>query len=139
MPRKSQASLSMVSIDARQSRLRPPASLSDSERAAFTDIVSTTKANHFVASDLTLLCRYAEATVLAEQAALHLRQEGPVIAGRVSPWITVQEKAVRALVSLSMRLRLSPQARAPNNPTRPQPTTSHYERMRIEEQQRDAD
>jgi phage terminase small subunit len=122
----------MTPIDAGQSRLRPPASLSDAERAAFVDIVSTCKPSHFVASDMSLLCRFAEATVLAEEAARHLRDEGPVIAGRVSPWVTVQEKAVRALVSLSMRLRLSPQARAPNNPTRPQPAVSHYDKMRLE-------
>jgi chaperonin subunit len=36
---------------------------------------------------------------------------GAVIDGKPSPWITVQEKAVRAMVALSMRLRLSPQSR----------------------------
>jgi phage terminase small subunit len=132
MPRKSQASLSVVRIDAGQSRLRPPASLSEAERAAFIDIVSTTKPNHFQASDMPLLCRYAEATVLAEEAARHLRDEGAVVAGRTSPWLVVQEKSVRAMTALSMRLRLSPQARAPNNPTRPQPTTSHYDKMRLD-------
>jgi phage terminase small subunit len=86
---------------------------------------------HFQASDLPLLVRYVEASVLAEQAASQLRLEGPVVAGRVSPWVTVQEKSVRALVALSMRLRLSPQARAPNNPSRPPPQVSHYEKMSL--------
>jgi phage terminase small subunit len=133
MPRKSQASLSVVRIDAGQSRLRPPASLSDAERAAFIDVVSTTKANHFVASDMSLLYRYAEATVLAEQAARHLRDEGPVIAGRVSPWIVIQEKSVRALVSLSMRLRLAPQSRVDRKVVGgSQQPVSHYEKMRLQ-------
>jgi phage terminase small subunit len=133
MPRKSQASLSVVRIDAGQSRLRPPASLSEAERAAFIDIVSTTKANHFVASDMSLLCRYAEATVLAEQAARHLRDEGPVIAGRVSPWIVIQEKSVRALVSLSMRLRLAPQSRIDRKVVGgSQQPGSYYEKMKLQ-------
>jgi phage terminase small subunit len=131
MPRKSAASLSVIPIDGRSSRLRPPASLSEAERTAFVDLVSACKPGHFQASDLPLLVRYVEASVLAEQAATQLRLEGPVIAGRVSPWLTVQEKSVRALVALSMRLRLSPQARAPNNPSRPPPQVSHYEKMSL--------
>jgi phage terminase small subunit len=131
MPRRSAASLSVVSLDRRASRLRPPAHLSEAERSAFVDLVSACKPGHFQASDLPLLCRYVEASVLAEQAATELRREGPVIAGRVSPWVTVQEKAVRALVALSMRLRLSPQARAPNNPSRRPSQVSHYEKMAL--------
>jgi hypothetical protein len=34
-----------------------------------------------------------------------------VIEGKPSPWIYVQEKAIRTLTALSMRLRLSPQSR----------------------------
>jgi phage terminase small subunit len=140
MPRKSAASLSVVSIDARASRLRPPASLSEPERELFAKIVGTNKPAHFQPSDLTLLARYCELSVLAETAAGHLRDEGSVIAGRVNPWLTVQEKAVRGLVALSMRLRLSPQARAPNNPgTKQQPPSSYYDIVRAqnEEDQRD--
>jgi phage terminase small subunit len=132
MPRKSAASLSVIPIDGRSSRLRPPASLSEAERIAFVDLVSACKPDHFQDSDLPLVCRYVEASVLAEQAATQLRLEGPVVAGRVSPWVTIQEKAVRALVALSMRLRVSPQARAPNNPSRPAAPASHYEKMALE-------
>jgi hypothetical protein len=56
------------------------------------------------------LARYCEIAILAEQAALELRN-GAVVDGKPSPWIVVQEKCVRAMVSLSMRLRLSPQSR----------------------------
>ena len=45
--------------------------------------------------------------------------------------------AVKAVVALSMRLRLSPQSRAPNNPTRPgsksQRELSVYEKMALQE------
>ncbi len=34
-----------------------------------------------------------------------------MIDGKASPWLMVQEKSVRALTALSMRLRLSPQSR----------------------------
>jgi hypothetical protein len=66
--------------------------------------------NHFRQTDVPLLARYCEAAVLAEKAALELRS-GAVADGKPSPWIVVQEKSVRAMVALSMRLRLSPQSR----------------------------
>jgi hypothetical protein len=36
-----------------------------------------------------------------------------------------------SLIPFAMRLRLSPQARAANNPSRQQPQVSHYERMAL--------
>jgi hypothetical protein len=110
--------------------------LSEGERSIFIDVVANCTANHFRASDLPLLCRYVESAALAEQAAAELRRDGPVVGGRPSPWITVQEKAVRALVALSMRLRLSPQARQPNNPKRPE-QLSAYEIARLKDAEED--
>jgi hypothetical protein len=49
---------------------------------------------------------------MARLAAVHLDREGPVHMGRASAWLICQEKAHRAIASLSMRLRLSPQHRA---------------------------
>ena len=60
MPRKSAAELSVISIDARESRLRPPESLGERERQLFVDLVAGSKASHFQATDLPLLCRYCE-------------------------------------------------------------------------------
>jgi phage terminase small subunit len=91
--------------------LRAPESLSETERAIFAAVVKACEAKHFRQSDLPLLCRFCELTALADQAASELRQHGAVINGRASPWIVVQEKCVRGLVALSMRLRLSPQSR----------------------------
>jgi hypothetical protein len=56
---------------------------------------------------------------------------------KVNPWIVVQEKAQRALASLSLRLRLSPQGRSPTIPTRPAPQISYFERTRLLEGVRD--
>ena len=76
----------------------------------FVSIIDGCSAGHFRLTDLPLLSRYCEAAVLAEQAALELH-DGAVVDGKPSPWIIVQEKCVRSMVSLSMRLRLSPQSR----------------------------
>ena len=108
--RKSAAALSVIAVDGEPNRLLPPASLGDVERTVFVDLVTACDPKHFRPSDLPLLCRYCETAVLAEQAALELRR-GAVVAGKPSPSITIQEKAVRAMVALSMRLRLSPQSR----------------------------
>jgi hypothetical protein len=78
-----------------------------------------------------LLCRYVEAAVLGEQAAHELRH-GAVIDGKVNPWLVVSEKCVRAMVALSMRLRISPQSRQAANSTRPVKPLSAYERMALQ-------
>jgi phage terminase small subunit len=108
--RKSAAALSVIPIEVKPNQLQPPGSLSEAERKVFIDIVTACEPQHFRPADLPLLVRYVEACVLADQAAEQLR-DGAVIDGKPSPWITVQEKAVRAMVALSMRLRLSPQSR----------------------------
>lgn len=108
--RKSAIASSVISKDWKQTQLQPPTTLSDVERKVFVDLVAACASDHFRSSDLPLLARYCEATVLAEQAARELRG-GAVVDGRPSAWVTVQEKTIRALVALSMRLRLSPQSR----------------------------
>ena len=108
--RKSAASFDVINVDGSPDRLQPPDHLSADERRRFVDIVASCDARHFRSSDAPLLCRYIEADALAERAAKELR-ENPVIDGRPSPWLAVQEKSVRALTALSIRLRLSPQSR----------------------------
>ena len=108
--RKSAAELATIGVDGKPPRLLPPASLSEAERNIFIDLVTSCDANHFRPSDLPLLVRYAEACAVGDQAAHELRR-GAVVDGKPSPWIVIQEKAVRAMVALSMRLRLSPQSR----------------------------
>ena len=105
--RKSAISLEVISVDGSPDRLQPPDHLSADEQRRFVDIIANTDAKHFRPSDLSLLCRFVEADALAERAAKELRKH-PVLDGKASPWLTVQEKSVRALVSLSVRLRLGP-------------------------------
>ena len=100
-----------IAVDGRPSRLQPPDHLSADERQRFIAITANCDAAHFRPTDLPLLCRYVEADALAERAARELRKSAVLKNGKVNAWLMVQEKNVRALVSLSMRLRLSPQAR----------------------------
>ena len=108
--RKSAASFETINVDGSPDRLQPPDHLSADERRRFADIVTNCDARHFRPSDMSLLVRFVEADGLAERAAKELRKH-PVVDGKPSAWLAVQEKSVRALVSLSMRLRLSPQSR----------------------------
>jgi phage terminase small subunit len=119
--RQSAASLAVVTpTGERLLRCRPEAH--EDVRAVFTRIVADVGADHFRASDADLVEQYSAAICLARQAYDHLRTEGPVKDGRVNPWQTTLEKANRASVSLSQRLRLAPQSRldrkaAGRNPT----------------------
>jgi phage terminase small subunit len=123
--RKSADELAVLSINGKGPRLEPPSFLPKAERSVFLDLVNSADLDHFRASDLPLLCRYAEAVVLAEQAAKHLRRGVVSQEGKVSAWIVVQEKAVRAMVALSMRLRLSPQSRIDAKTLARQPIRGH--------------
>jgi phage terminase small subunit len=109
--RKSAAELSVIAVDGKPPRLEPPVSLSEAERTIFTALVAACDTRHFQASDLPLLVRYCEACALGDLAATELRRDGAVVKGKASPWVVIQEKSVRAMVALSMRLRLSPQSR----------------------------
>jgi phage terminase small subunit len=113
MPRKSLAARAITTPSSLLTRLRPPPTFSESERKIFIDLVAACAVDHFRQSDLPLLSRYCEAVDLAERAARELRKN-PVLNGKINPWIVVQEKSVRTIVALSLRLRLSPQARQPN-------------------------
>jgi phage terminase small subunit len=129
----------VVSFGAGNQRLRPPPSLGEPEKQAFIDLVTTTDPKQFRPSDLPLLCRWAELTVMAEQAAGELQAGGMVTAdGRVSPWFTIHQQATKSLTGLALRLRLGPQSRAPRAPKTKAATISYYERMTLEGVSRDA-
>jgi hypothetical protein len=83
-----------------------------SEVAAIIDeLVRQVAPEHFRQSDGPLLEQYAQAIALGRQAYAALEAEGPVVGARANPWLVVLEKAQRAVVALSARLRLSPQHR----------------------------
>jgi hypothetical protein len=86
--------------------VRPPRNLSAPARRLFEDLVASVDHEHFVPSDAPLLAQYVEAIVLAERSAAELeRSPGDHKA------LVLWEKATRVMHALSMRLRLSPQAR----------------------------
>lgn len=111
MPRTSAAALATPVIDVRKTRLAAPDDLSEPARRVWIDLVNSLAPEHFAKSDAPLLRSYCEATALADLAATELAANGPVVNGKASPWLTVQEKQVRAQTALSLRLRLSPQSR----------------------------
>lgn len=112
MPRRSASSLETPTlIGATGKPLQPPAGISRQARTIWVDLVKSLDPEHFAKSDWPLLRAYAEATALAAKADAELARHGAVVAGKASAWLVVQEKAVRAIVALSARLRLSPQSR----------------------------
>jgi phage terminase small subunit len=128
VPRKSISALSTPSPQLQSVRLQPPAYLTKAECAEFVALVVSNKPNHFVASDLPLLAAYAQISCQLQHAAKMIHK-GVVFENKVSPWISIQERLIKSMVALSMRLRLSPQARAPNNPTRPTRPINAYDMM----------
>ena len=130
MPRRSAAALSVLP-HLRTSRVRPPANLSDRERTAFVDLVAACRPERFHECDTPLLCRYAELTVLCDQAAAAIRQEGAVRDGKANAWLAVQRDAIRGLLGLSMRLRVSPLARHGHQSAKRSPPIRQYDKMRL--------
>jgi phage terminase small subunit len=107
--------------------------MAEDVRQIFLDIVLANDPTHFKPSDMPLLCRYCEAHAMAARAAAALFQAGAIVDGDgASPWVSVYVAMTKTANALAMRLRLSPQARMPNNPKRPQQPVSVYERMRSE-------
>ena len=97
-------------------------------------IVLSCDQKHFQQSDAPLLVRYCQNVVLARRASAALVAEGAVIGGRPNPWMVIAEKCDRAIVALSMRLRISPQARMRREGTVPKgPPESVYALMRQED------
>jgi phage terminase small subunit len=138
MPRRSSASLSVIPSIGYSARLAPPADLGEAEREVFINVVGSKRAEAFEPSDMPLLQAYCSAVVMEQRAAAALATEGYVIEGSSSPWLQVHAQATKAMLSLSLRLRLSPQGRrSPDRPGRV-PIVSAYEQMDLERQQDEA-
>jgi hypothetical protein len=97
--RKSLANLALNVIDCAQAPLVPPAFLTKTERALFTDIAAS--ATHLKPVDVPLLTSLVQAAALAHRLA---QARNPV---RIGDW----ERATRTQASLSTKLRLTPQSR----------------------------
>jgi len=82
---------------------------------------------------MPLLCRWAELTVMCEQARGEMAVQGMVTAdGKVSPWFSIHSQATKALSGLALRLRLGPQSRASKAPKKTAGSVSYFERMELE-------
>lgn len=140
MPRRSAASIDIAPYAPLSSppRLKPPETMSEAARKVFLDTVLGSKPEHFQATDLPLMVRFCEANAMAERAEAETVKK-PVIKGKPNPWFAILAQSNKTATALAMRLRLSPQARAPNNPSRPAPPVSYYDRMQLERQLQDED
>ena len=125
--RKSSAALSTPSVDGTPARLRPPPELPENVRKSFVELVSSTVPGHFQPSDRPLLVAYARAIAL-EQAAGAALAADPTDGKALLLW----EKSGRQMTALSMRLRLSPQARRPTGAKSPTTPLSYYEFRELE-------
>jgi hypothetical protein len=114
-------------------RLQPPDCLGELQKRAFIDLVCSCPAGQFRRGDVALLCRWAELTVMAEQAAFELQQGGMVVDGKASPWFAIYRDATRELRLLSQRLQLGPRGRTPKAPKTRAGPVSYYKRMALGE------
>jgi hypothetical protein len=136
MPKRSTASLTIASISPGPRRLEPPPELGAGsiEREIFSQTVASVPAGHFGAEDLPILSAYARAAALERRAAEEL-QVSAVVGGQPSPWLAVCTSATLSMLRLSVKLRIGPRSRAPNNARKvkggmPQP--SYYDTMETE-------
>jgi hypothetical protein len=120
----------------RLERLAPPADLSEDGRQVFLELILASEPTAFRASDMPLLTAYVRAVLQERTASAHLEAEGHVVDGKPSAWLSVLAQSLKAMSTLSHRLRLSPQGRSPTNPKRP-PSVSYYDRARLEGQSDD--
>ena len=114
-------------------RLRPPASLSEPQKAAFLDLVTACPATQFEPSDIALLVRWCELCVMAESANVELQASGMLAPdGKPSPWFRIHLESTKALSNLALRLRLGPQSRAPKAPKRKAGPLSYFDIMELD-------
>ena len=105
MPRISAFAMGVVPVA--NLEFPPPAHLNAAEAAVFRDVVASADPRHFRHEDRELLGLYACHTVAARKLMKRKRRE------------LEEDRELRALtaliISLSVKLRLGPKSRAPNN------------------------
>ena len=140
--RKPYETTDVVPFGIKSRRLQPPDCLGELQKRAFVDLVCSVPATQFRRCDISLLCRWAELTIMCEEAAFQLQQGGMVVntkeGSKPSPWFQIHRDATRELRSLSQRLQIGPRGRTWKAPkTKPGPV-SYYDRMRLEDGYDDA-
>src|SRR6266536_5225500 len=118
-------------------RIQPPAGLGEAAKRVFLDTVVSCPLSQFRPADVPMLCRYAEACAVAEEAAGKLAVEDPVTPdGKVSPWFRVHQEASKTIATLATKLRLGPRSRSKMAPKTKAGPVSYYDRMRVLEGER---
>jgi Phage terminase, small subunit len=135
MPRKSSASLSVISSSGLPQRIAPPPGMSPDETRVFIDTVGSKQAGAFEPSDVGVLRAYCSSVVLVERAAAALQAEGAVIDNKPSPWLQVHVQAVRSMLASARRLRLAPLGRRSQERPGRVPSLSVYDQMDLERRQ----
>jgi hypothetical protein len=135
MPRKSAAALEIsAGPPLAPPRLQPPAGLASDERELFLDIVLGANPEHFQGADVPLLAAYVRACVLEQVAAAEIKR---LMGDAPRSLLDTYARVVKTMYLLAMRLRLSPQARAPHlnaeRHTKAPPPVSVYDRIRAGE------
>jgi phage terminase small subunit len=129
MPRQSAAAGVFPLAHASPPLPQPSPDLAPEAAGVFRELVAAAPCRHFRVSDAPVIEAYCTAVAQARQAERELQTGGPVTAtGRVSPWVRIRNDAAKTIASLSMRLRLCPQARLSSRdvgrhppPSRPRP------------------
>src|SRR4029453_11883644 len=137
--RKSAAALATFPVDGKPTLLRPPASLSEAQRAVFVATVTAVRPEHFQPCDLPLLVRYCEIVAMCDHVGKNLAAD--IVKNRPSPhWLMTGRRFHKMLMVLCRHLRLSPLARTPHKNGRPEAgdffgnayAVSAYELMRLD-------
>jgi hypothetical protein len=104
MPRKSAASLAVVSLDKHRPRIGPPAGLSKAEKILFERLVTEASPSHFTAYDAPLLTAYVQAIILGRWA-FKAAMDDPTA---LPTW----ERCCKTMATLATKLRLCPHSRS---------------------------
>src|SRR5262245_14532845 len=116
MARPSDRSLTLAAFTPGPKRLEPPAELAPEAAIAFRATVASVPATHFQPEDMPFVAEYARASVLSQLASEQLAAE-PLVDGRPSPWLEIYRTALKAALSLSVRLRIGARSRSTNTRT----------------------
>lgn len=96
------------------------------EHAIVRSLIADAEPHHFRSTDYPLLSEYADAIVASARAAAALRREGAVIEGvKRGQWMREKDRARKAVLQISARLRLSPMARRESS-TQPKAWTERF-------------
>jgi hypothetical protein len=113
-------------------RLKPPDSLPKAEKTAFLALVASCPAGQFQPCDVPLIARWAELSIMCEQAAAMVRDEGMVGAdGKPSGWFVAHQRLTRTLAAIGSRLKVGPSCRQPRAPKVQVRPMSYFDEQRL--------